>query len=104
VLNTLADPKTGKSIQVCEGKWGPYITDGEINARAPQGVEPMAITLEQARAAIAEAAQKQGKGGRKAPKAKAAAKPKAAPKAKAAAKPKSSASKTSRARTTPATG
>ncbi len=84
VIHSLSDPETGKTIQVCEGKWGPYITDGEKNAKAPKDVEPTAITLEQAKAALAEAPNKPGKsGGRR----KAAAKPKAPRKAKAAASP-----------------
>ncbi len=85
VLLTLKDPESGKTIEVCEGKWGPYITDGEKNAKAPKDVEPTAITFEQAKAALAEAPGKAGKssGRRKAP-----AKSKAAPKAKADGAPK----------------
>ncbi len=42
------DPATGKPVVVKDGRWGPYVTDGEVNAslRAADSVE--AITLERA--------------------------------------------------------
>ncbi len=86
VIHTLTDTD-GKMIQVVEGKWGPYLTDGVKNARMPKDVEPTALTLEQAKAALAEAPDKGGK--KSAPRKKAAAKPKAAKKAKTSATGKS---------------
>ncbi|TQV64857.1 MAG: DNA topoisomerase I [Halothiobacillaceae bacterium] len=84
-------------IQVLNGRYGPYITDGEKNARIPKDKEPKALSelecielLAKAKAAPprkgAAAKTKAGAGKTKAePKAKVAAKPKAAAKTKAAA-------------------
>ena len=49
VLATLgADPATEKPIELCEGRYGPFVTNGEVNASLPKGVNPGAFTLEQA--------------------------------------------------------
>jgi len=75
-----AHPKTGEPIRVLSGRYGPYVNSGKVNANVPKGVEPEAVTLEQAVALLAERAAKGGgKAKRAAPK-KAAAKKKAAPK------------------------
>ncbi|HZP46943.1 MAG TPA: type I DNA topoisomerase [Vicinamibacterales bacterium] len=42
----------GKPLQVLEGRYGPYVTDGETNASIPRGSDPAAISLEDARALI----------------------------------------------------
>ncbi len=90
-------PEAG--IQVLNGRYGPYITDRERNARIPKGEDPKSLTLEQCRELLAAAPprRKGGFRGRKAaaPAAKALAKPAAktvkAPKEKKAAKPKQAA-------------
>lgn len=41
-----------EGIQVLNGRYGPYITDGKKNAKIPKDVEPKDVTLEQAKAAI----------------------------------------------------
>ena len=56
-----------------KGRYGPYVSDGDINATIPEGNDPMEVTLEQALALIAERA---AKGGGKKKKKKAAPKPK----------------------------
>ena len=72
-------PVTGKPVKVMEGRFGPYVTDGETNATLPKGAEPAELSAEQALVLLAERAAK-------APaKPKRAAK-KAAPKAAAAKK------------------
>jgi DNA topoisomerase-1 len=43
-----ADPESGKPVRVLDGRYGPYVTDGEINATVPRGVEPASIDLHQA--------------------------------------------------------
>jgi DNA topoisomerase-1 len=43
-----ADPASGKSVVVKEGRFGPYVTDGETNASLRGGDTPEAITLERA--------------------------------------------------------
>jgi len=42
----------GKALQVLEGRYGPYVTDGETNASVPNGTDPTALSLEDARALI----------------------------------------------------
>jgi DNA topoisomerase-1 len=41
-------PDTGAAVRVLDGRYGPYVTDGTINATVPRGVEPESIDLEQA--------------------------------------------------------
>jgi DNA topoisomerase-1 len=43
-----ADPTTGGTITLREGRFGPYVTDGETNASLRKGDEPATITLERA--------------------------------------------------------
>ncbi|GIK35634.1 MAG: DNA topoisomerase 1 [Gammaproteobacteria bacterium] len=87
-------PEAG--IQVLNGRYGPYITDRERNARIPKGEDPKSLTLDQCRELLAAAPPrgKRGFRGRKAAPAKA---PAEAPQPKKAAKPaKRKASKTSK--------
>jgi DNA topoisomerase-1 len=82
-------------IQVLNGRYGPYITDKQRNARIPKDRDPKTLTLDECRALLA-AAPVRGRFGKKAKtpaktaKAKSAAatdaKPAKAPKAKAPAK------------------
>jgi DNA topoisomerase-1 len=67
------DPITEKPMVIKEGRFGPYVTDGEFNASLRRGQTPEELTVEQASEMLAE---KRAKG--PAPKKKAAAK-KAAP-------------------------
>jgi DNA topoisomerase-1 len=39
----------GAALQVLEGRYGPYVTDGETNASIPRGTDPASISLEDAR-------------------------------------------------------
>jgi len=41
-------PESGASVRVLDGRFGPYVTDGTINATVPRGIEPASIDLEQA--------------------------------------------------------
>ena len=43
-----ADPGTGKQVLVKEGRFGPYVTDGETNATLRRGDAPETITIERA--------------------------------------------------------
>jgi DNA topoisomerase-1 len=59
-------PETGNEIQLLEGRYGPYVTDGSVNASTPKGADPTETTLEEAVALLAEAEErkKKKKGGR----------------------------------------
>ncbi|WGD37076.1 type I DNA topoisomerase [Lysinibacter sp. HNR] len=43
-----ADPVSGKPIKVKDGRFGPYVTDGETNATIPRGDDVDGITFERA--------------------------------------------------------
>jgi DNA topoisomerase-1 len=94
-LKELGQDGSGNAIKVLKGRYGPYVSDGDVNATIPDGTDPMEVTLEQALALIAERAAKGGgKKKKKAPKkaeAKAVSAPKKAPGKKAPAKKKASA-------------
>ena len=48
-LKTLGDhPKTGEALMLKDGRYGPYITDGKLNASMPSDLEVETITLEDA--------------------------------------------------------
>jgi len=49
-----ADPVSGKPIKLKDGRFGPYVTDGETNATVPRGEDAMAITFERAVELIAD--------------------------------------------------
>ena len=43
------------NIQVLNGRYGPYVTDGNRNAKIPKDREPRSLTLEECRALLAQA-------------------------------------------------
>ena len=84
-------PRTEAEIKLMEGRFGPYVTDGETNATLPKSIDKDQLTLEEAaqlidaRAAAAPAKGKK-KPARKAAKAPAKKAPAKKPAAKKAAK------------------
>lgn len=52
---TIADWGT---VKVLNGRYGPYITDGKVNAKIPKGTEPKDITQQQAKDLLAAAPAK----------------------------------------------
>ena len=60
-----AHPNDGDPVNVFEGRYGPYVKHGKINATLPKDVAPDAVTLDQAVELIAAKAAKGGKGGKK---------------------------------------
>ncbi|MBT3817604.1 MAG: type I DNA topoisomerase [Candidatus Magasanikbacteria bacterium] len=48
-------------IQVLNGRYGPYITDGEKNAKIPKDTEPKDLTEEQCKALLKDAKPKRGR-------------------------------------------
>ncbi|MBP1860921.1 type I DNA topoisomerase [Rhizobium herbae] len=105
-LKEVGDHPDGGAITVRDGKYGPYVNWGKVNATLPKGKDPASVTLEESLLLIAE---RIAKGGIKPAKGKAtkaakpktakaegtaaakSAKPKAAAKPKTAAKPKAAA-------------
>lgn len=53
-LATLGDHPDGGSITVRDGRYGPYVNWGKVNATLPKGKEPASVTLEEALALITE--------------------------------------------------
>ncbi|MFS0854696.1 type I DNA topoisomerase [Microbacterium sp. 179-I 3D4 NHS] len=106
-----ADPVSGKPIRVRDGRFGPYVTDGETNVTIPRGQTPDDITFE---VAVQMLADKRAKGpapkrgsrtaAKKAPAKKAPAKKPAAKKTTAAAAKKTTTAAAKKATGTKATG
>ena len=48
------DPVSGKPIVLKEGRFGPYVTDGETNASLRRGDDPETVTVERATELLAE--------------------------------------------------
>ena len=84
------DPDSGKPIVMKDGRWGPYVTDGETNASLRTGDDPETISHERAVELLVERRAKVAAGGGRKKKAtkKKAAKKKKATKKKAAKKKK----------------
>jgi DNA topoisomerase-1 len=67
-----AHPSSGAAVQVKDGRYGAYVTDGVVNATIPKGKDPTAVNLDDAVELISKREDKlraQGKDPR-APKAK----------------------------------
>jgi DNA topoisomerase-1 len=82
-----ADPISGKPIKVKDGRFGPYVTDGEVNATIPRSDKVEEMTYERAVELLAEKRAKgptvkRGRSAAKKPAAKKPAAKKAAPKKK----------------------
>ncbi|WP_436641283.1 type I DNA topoisomerase [Microbaculum sp. FT89] len=73
-IKALGDNADFGTIEVKAGRYGPYVTNGKINATLPKGTEPEGVTMELAAELLAAKAEK---GGGKKPK---RAKKKASPK------------------------
>jgi DNA topoisomerase-1 len=67
-------PEAG--VQVLNGRFGPYVTDGKRNARVPKGRDPASLDLEECQRLLAEApAARPRRSARKAPTEEGAARP-----------------------------
>ncbi len=65
VLRELGEGPAGHRIELRSGRYGPYVTDGEVNASLPRGTRPEEVTLEQAVALLEDKRSKPGgRGGR----------------------------------------
>ena len=52
VIRKIEVPDGGTALQVLEGRFGPYVTDGETNASIPKGADPATLSLEDAQALL----------------------------------------------------
>ena len=52
VIRQIEVPGGGSALQVLEGRFGPYVTDGELNASIPRGADPATISLAEAQALL----------------------------------------------------
>ncbi len=55
-------PETGADIRLLAGRYGPYVTDGNLNATLPKRMEPDEVDLEAAVDLLARKAARGGKG------------------------------------------
>ena len=78
-------PVTGSKVQLLDGRYGPYVTDGETNASLPKGTSPDELDFNEALNLLAARAEAGGSKKKKTTKKK-AAKKKSTPKKKAAKK------------------
>ncbi|MDG4807375.1 type I DNA topoisomerase [Micromonospora sp. WMMD1120] len=97
------DPLTEKPLVIKDGRFGPYVTDGEVNASLRRGQTPEALSIEEASEMLAEKRAKgpapRKKAAKKAPAKKAATKA-TAKKASTTAKKTAAASKSTAAKKT----
>jgi DNA topoisomerase-1 len=91
------DPSTNREVQLKEGRFGPYVTDGETNASLRRADDPSTISIERAADLLAERRAKDP-----APKKKAAARKAPAKKAAKKAPAKKTAAKKTAAKKAPA--
>jgi DNA topoisomerase-1 len=64
VIAKIEQPNGAAALQVLEGRYGPYITDGEVNASVPKGMDPATLSLDDA-LALLEARRGAAPAGRK---------------------------------------
>ena len=95
-----AHPESGSAVKVMKGRYGPYVTDGKINATLPRDSDPNSVTMDEAVALLAARAEKSPakKGrGKKAPAEKKPQAEKKAPASPKAVAPKKAAAKKNKA-------
>jgi DNA topoisomerase-1 len=59
------DPASGETVTQHEGRYGPYVKLGKVNATIPGSIEPASLTLDQALSLIAARAEKMAMDGGK---------------------------------------
>jgi DNA topoisomerase I len=69
-----AHPENGVGVKVMKGRYGPYVSDGKLNATLPKDMDPELVTMDDAVALLAARAAKMGNEGKiaRAPKRRAA--------------------------------
>jgi DNA topoisomerase-1 len=56
-------PETGLPLVICKGRYGPYVTDGKVNGTIGRDSDPEEITVADAVALLAAAAERAAQGG-----------------------------------------
>jgi DNA topoisomerase-1 len=56
-------PESKKPVKILNGRYGAYITDGEVNATVPRGTNPLDVTIERAVELLKERLQKMAETG-----------------------------------------
>lgn len=54
VLKELGKDKSGHTLEILDGPYGPYVTNGEVNASLPDGVQPDEMDMDRAVRHLAE--------------------------------------------------
>jgi DNA topoisomerase-1 len=98
-LKELGDHPDGGKVTVRDGRYGPYVNWGKVNATLPKGKDPQSVTFEEALALIAERAAKSPVKSKSTAKKKSAAADTGETKTKAASKPKAAAKSKAGAKT-----
>jgi DNA topoisomerase-1 len=97
--NRIIKDFAGSDIQVLNGRFGPYLSDGKLNGKIPKDREPASLTLDEVIQLMEETGKPARKGfGKKAATKKAEARPKATKKAATKTAAKTSAAKTTSAK------
>jgi DNA topoisomerase-1 len=58
-------PDTGVTLRIMEGRYGPYVTDGTLNASLPRGMDPSEVTVADAVALLRARAERMSSGPRR---------------------------------------
>jgi len=74
VLKEFGKDSSGNMLQLLDGRYGPYLTNGELNASIPKGTDAMALSPEEAQQLMADRGKAPKRGRKKAPKKKTAKK------------------------------
>ncbi|NNM03755.1 MAG: DNA topoisomerase I, partial [Gemmatimonadetes bacterium] len=54
-------PDSGVDLKVLDGRYGPYVTDGRLNASLPKGVDPKELAMDEAVDLLLRAEERKGK-------------------------------------------
>ena len=55
-------PTSGDNLQILKGRYGPYVTDGSLNASVPKTSDPEQVDMDEALELLAKAKARKGKG------------------------------------------
>ncbi|MDX1644366.1 MAG: type I DNA topoisomerase [Thermoanaerobaculia bacterium] len=54
VMKEFGEDGDGNTVQLLDGRYGPYLTNGELNASLPKGTDPKKLTAEEAHRLLSE--------------------------------------------------